>query len=440
MSHRSGETEDTTIADLAVATDCGQIKTGAPARSDRVAKYNQLLRIEEELDDAARYAGAGAFPRFSAGQPGLMSRRAAGRPGGPARSGPGASRGRSAPAGRRGSDASGSAPGSSVHFGQRFGSAGPAQPRRAPGGLTGRAAVLGLVVCALVLSLAYPAKEFLAQRGEIGRLRAEQAQAPGAGGRAGGAQAAARRPGVRAGAGAGAAALRAARRDRLRRGPAVRRRTGPSGAEPTCRRSARTGPGTGGSGGRCAPRTAPDRDRRPRGPDGGGDPAERGITARDRVAVAAQLGRPPRAMRAVAHRCPCGLPDVVETSPRLPDGTPFPTLYYLTCPRASSAVGRLEASGAMREMADRLRSDPGAGSGLPGRTRGLPGPPGRAGRRAGDRRSQCRRDADPGEVPARAACARARRRPGGQPARRRGPRGVGEWWAAGPCVSVEEAE
>jgi enolase len=66
MSHRSGETEDTTIADLAVATDCGQIKTGAPARSERVAKYNQLLRIEEELADAGRYAGASAFPRFKA--------------------------------------------------------------------------------------------------------------------------------------------------------------------------------------------------------------------------------------------------------------------------------------------------------------------------------------------------------------------------------------
>ncbi len=65
MSHRSGETEDTTIADLAVATNCGQIKTGAPARSERVAKYNQLLRIEEELDDAARYSGASAFPRFT---------------------------------------------------------------------------------------------------------------------------------------------------------------------------------------------------------------------------------------------------------------------------------------------------------------------------------------------------------------------------------------
>ncbi|HEX8489107.1 MAG TPA: phosphopyruvate hydratase [Propionibacteriaceae bacterium] len=64
MSHRSGETEDTTIADLAVATNCGQIKSGAPARSERVAKYNQLLRIEEDLDDAARYAGRAAFPRF----------------------------------------------------------------------------------------------------------------------------------------------------------------------------------------------------------------------------------------------------------------------------------------------------------------------------------------------------------------------------------------
>jgi len=67
MSHRSGETEDTTIADLAVAVGSGQIKTGAPARSERVAKYNQLLRIEEELDAAARYAGAGAFPRRTAG-------------------------------------------------------------------------------------------------------------------------------------------------------------------------------------------------------------------------------------------------------------------------------------------------------------------------------------------------------------------------------------
>jgi enolase len=64
MSHRSGETEDTTIADLAVATNCGQIKTGAPSRTDRVAKFNQLLRIEEELGDRASYPGWDSFPRF----------------------------------------------------------------------------------------------------------------------------------------------------------------------------------------------------------------------------------------------------------------------------------------------------------------------------------------------------------------------------------------
>ena len=82
------------------------------------------------------------------------------------------------------------------------------------------------------------------------------------------------------------------------------------------------------------------------------------VTANDRAVVTAQIGRAPRAIRAVAHRCPCGNPDVVETSPRLPDGTPFPTLYYLTCPRATAAVGTLEASGLMREMTDRLRADP----------------------------------------------------------------------------------
>lgn len=82
----------------------------------------------------------------------------------------------------------------------------------------------------------------------------------------------------------------------------------------------------------------------------------RGMTC-DRTVVEQQLGRPPRAMRAVAHRCPCGLPDVVETSPRLADGTPFPTLYYLTCPRAAAAIGTLESSGVMRTMTERLRAD-----------------------------------------------------------------------------------
>src|ERR1700749_2726 len=70
--------------------------------------------------------------------------------------------------------------------------------------------------------------------------------------------------------------------------------------------------------------------------------------------VAAQLGRPPRGLRRVAHTCPCGRPDVVETAPRLPDGTPFPTLYYLTCPLAAAAISRLEAAGLRRTMTARL--------------------------------------------------------------------------------------
>ncbi len=81
------------------------------------------------------------------------------------------------------------------------------------------------------------------------------------------------------------------------------------------------------------------------------------VGPQDCAVVARQLGRAPRAMHRVAHRCSCGLPDVVETRPRLEDGTPFPTLYYLTCPRAASAIGRLEASGLMREMTERLAAD-----------------------------------------------------------------------------------
>jgi hypothetical protein len=78
------------------------------------------------------------------------------------------------------------------------------------------------------------------------------------------------------------------------------------------------------------------------------------ITPRDEAVIAAQLGRPPRGLLDVAHRCPCGRPDVAETAPRLPDGTPFPTLFYLTCPRAAAAVSKLEAAGEMREMTARL--------------------------------------------------------------------------------------
>jgi hypothetical protein len=78
----------------------------------------------------------------------------------------------------------------------------------------------------------------------------------------------------------------------------------------------------------------------------------------DRAVVEAQLGRPPRSVHGIAHRCPCGNPDVVSTEPRLDDGTPFPTTFYLTCPRAASMIGTLEASGLMKQMTDRLRADP----------------------------------------------------------------------------------
>lgn len=81
------------------------------------------------------------------------------------------------------------------------------------------------------------------------------------------------------------------------------------------------------------------------------------LSGADTRVVTRQLGRPPRDVVEVAHRCPCGSPDVVATAPRLSDGTPFPTHYYLTCPRAASQIGTLEAGGVMREMTERLGSD-----------------------------------------------------------------------------------
>jgi uncharacterized protein len=89
-----------------------------------------------------------------------------------------------------------------------------------------------------------------------------------------------------------------------------------------------------------------------------GPPVCEPVSPDDLEVVAIQLGRTPRGTRCVAHRCPCGLPDVVQTAPRLPDGAPFPTLYYLTCPRATAAVSALESAGVMREMNVRLARDP----------------------------------------------------------------------------------
>ena len=161
MSHRSGETEDTTIADLAVALDCGQIKTGAPSRSERVAKYNQLLRIEELLGDAARYAGHGAFPRARQGarRDGTHPQRRSGAQQPRRNASPAAvpTRGRPRPTSAARSTAA-------KQPGRRPVQRAPVARSvrdyaRAHGGgltLTTRAALLGLALCAVVLTLAYP--------------------------------------------------------------------------------------------------------------------------------------------------------------------------------------------------------------------------------------------------------------------------------------------
>jgi uncharacterized protein len=174
--------------------------------------------------------------------------------------------------------------------------------------------------------------------------------------------------------------------------------------------------------------------------DGGPAPVEPGsrVSEADRAVVAAQLGRLPRAMRAIAHRCPCGLPDVVETSPRLPDGTPFPTLDYLTCPKASAAVGRLEAAGVMREMADRLRTDEELAADY------------RAAHEAYlDRRRELGDVSEidgvsAGGMPTRVKCLHSllahslAAGPGVNPLGDEVRDAVSPWWSAGPCVTAED--
>jgi uncharacterized protein len=164
------------------------------------------------------------------------------------------------------------------------------------------------------------------------------------------------------------------------------------------------------------------------------------IKPADEAAVAVQLGRAPRGLRAVAHRCPCGQPDAVETRPRLPDGTPFPTLYYLTCPRAAAAISGLEAAGLMREMTARLAAD--------GQLR--------SSYQQAHRDYLARRDAaaaaegiDPlpsgtqsaGGMPDRVKCLHALAahelaEPGSNPFGREALDAAGQWWSRGPCVGV----
>jgi hypothetical protein len=168
------------------------------------------------------------------------------------------------------------------------------------------------------------------------------------------------------------------------------------------------------------------------------DPLPDGVSAEDRVAVGRQLGRTPRAIRAVAHRCPCGNPDVVETSPALPDGTPFPTLYYLTCPKAASAIGTLEASGLMREMTDRLATDPELAAAYRGAHESYL-----------ERREQIGHvepiaGISAGGMPTRVKCLHVlvghslAAGPGVNPLGDEALALLPEWWAAGPCVDREK--
>jgi hypothetical protein len=163
------------------------------------------------------------------------------------------------------------------------------------------------------------------------------------------------------------------------------------------------------------------------------------ISPGDEAAVAAQLGRLPRGQLAVAHRCPCGLPDVVETAPRLPDGTPFPTLFYLTCPRAAAAVSTLEAAGLMRDMTARLAEDElrqryqAAHEDYLARRDDAAARAALAALPAGTQTA--------GGMPDRVKCLHAlvahELATGINPFGREALDAIGDWWADGPCVIVE---
>jgi hypothetical protein len=159
---------------------------------------------------------------------------------------------------------------------------------------------------------------------------------------------------------------------------------------------------------------------------------------RDLAAVAAQLGRTPRGVRGVAHRCRCGLPDVIETAPRLPGGTPFPTLYYLTCPKAASAIGTLEASGIMRTMTERLAADPGLAESYRAADADYRGRRAAAARADGIEPLPAGTQSA-GGMPHRVKCLHALVAhelavPGANPFGREALGALPEWWHGGPCV------
>jgi hypothetical protein len=159
----------------------------------------------------------------------------------------------------------------------------------------------------------------------------------------------------------------------------------------------------------------------------------------DRAAVEAQLGRQPRSIHEVGHRCPCGNPDVVTTEPRLDDGTPFPTTYYLTCPRAASRIGTLEASGLMRQMQDRLAEDPGLAERYAAAHRDYLAARSAIAREAGQSVPEIE-GVSAGGMPDRVKCLHVLAAHSLARGRGVNPLGdevldrLGDWWAAGPCV------
>ncbi|CAA9377537.1 DUF501 domain-containing protein [uncultured Nocardioides sp.] len=166
------------------------------------------------------------------------------------------------------------------------------------------------------------------------------------------------------------------------------------------------------------------------------------IEAADEATVEAQLGRAPRAIHEVGHRCPCGNPDVITTEPRLPGGTPFPTTYYLTCPRAASRIGTLEGTGTMREMQARLGEDAELAAAYRAAHERYLAARGEIARETGQEVPEIE-GISAGGMPDRVKCLHVLA--GQSLAQGRGvnPLGdevldlLGAWWAEGPCVSAD---
>ena len=165
------------------------------------------------------------------------------------------------------------------------------------------------------------------------------------------------------------------------------------------------------------------------------------IDPADQAAVSAQLGREARAIHEVGHRCPCGNPDVVATEPRLPDGTPFPTTFYLTCPRAASRIGTLEGSGLMKQMQDRLATDPSLAAAYQSAHRRYLAARDELAREIGQSVPEIE-GVSAGGMPHRVKCLHVLAAQSLAQGRGVNPLGdevldqLGEWWEAGPCVDT----